>query len=83
MYDGTTLINLKSQKSCVLGCDTTDTTKCASVAKEDGSCNDVAVALCNQYDAKCAVVAGNLKCYTDTAACTNIGDTKKLCDDSR
>ena len=80
--DGTTLINLKSQKSCVLGCDTTDTTKCASVAKEDGSCNDVAVALCNQYDAECAVVDGNLKCYTDTAACTNIGDTKKLCDDS-
>ena len=80
--DGTTLVNLKSQKSCVLGCDTTDTTKCAPVAKEDGSCNDAAVALCNQYDAECAVVDGNLKCYTDTAACTNIGDTKKLCDDS-
>ena len=80
--DGTTLVNLKSQKSCVLGCDTTDTTKCAPVAKEDGSCNDAAVALCNQYDAECAVVDGTLKCYTDTAACTNIGDTKKLCDDS-
>ena len=80
--DGTTLVNLKSQKSCVLGCDTTDTTKCAPFAIEDGSCNDAAVALCNQYDAECAVIDGNLKCYTDTAACTNIGDTKKLCDDS-
>ena len=80
--DGTTLINLKSQKSCVLGCDTTDKTKCAPVAKEDGSCNDAAVALCQSYDAKCAVVAGSLKCYNDAAACTNIGDTMKLCDDS-
>ena len=80
--DGTTLINLKSQKSCVLGCGTTDATKCAPVAKQDGSCNDAAVALCQSYDAKCAIVAGDLKCYNDAAACTNIGDTMKLCDDS-
>lgn len=80
--DGTTLIKLKSQKSCVLGCDTTDTTKCAPVAKGDGSCNDAAVALCQSDGAKCAVVAGSLKCYNDAAACETIGDTMKLCDDS-